>query len=41
MNLLRPEQRMKYVFIMTERVKYLERAWLSADLPTALKVAQL
>jgi len=41
MNLLRQEQRMKYVFIMTEGVKYLERAWLSVDLPTASKVVQL
>jgi hypothetical protein len=32
---------MKYAFIMTEGAKYLERAWLSAGLPTASKVAQL
>ena len=41
MNLLRQEQSMKYVFIMTEGVKYLERAWLSVDLPTISKVVQL
>jgi len=41
MNLLRQEQRLKYMFIMTEGAKYLERAWLSADLPTASKVMQL
>lgn len=41
MNLLRPEERMKYVFIMTVGAKYLERAWLNEDLPNASKVVKL
>jgi len=41
LNLLRPEKKMKYVFIMTVGAKYLERAWLSTDKPTVSKVEEL